>query len=270
VIGTEVVGAQPVKARSRRTGHRLDVLLALTTSDLRVRYGRGGLRVAKWILDPLAALGVYLLLVSFAVSKRGPAPGLSLACAVIPFQLVVATAVNAMSSVHIRRNVVLNMGFDRRLLPVASVLTETVVFLADLVLLALVMAVYGKAPTAALLWFPIVLATTLALALGLAYPATIFGVWFPDLRLLGVSVVRTLFFLASGLVPLARVPESAQTLLRINPLTEIFESWRALFLYGHSPGLFNLLYPLLIAAGMLAVFLPLYRREQQQFAKVVD
>lgn len=255
---------------SRSARARLDVLLALTVSDMRTRYGRGWFRVVKWLVDPIAALGVYLLLVTFAVSKRGPYPGLSLACSVIPFQLIVGTAVNAMSAIHTRRNVVLNMGFDRTLIPISSVLTETVVFLADFVLLAVMMAIYGHGLTLAIVWFPLVLITNVVLAVGLAYPATIFGVWYADLRLFGVSVVRTFFFVSSGLVPLAQVTGSAHTLLRINPLTEVFESYRDVFLYGHMPGPLNLLYPLVIAGLLILAFLPLYRSEQRQFAKVVD
>lgn len=255
---------------ARVASARLDVLIALTAADMRARYGRGWFRVVKWLVDPIAAIGVYLALVTFAISKRGPTPGISIACGVIPFQLVVGTAVNAMSAIHTRRNVVLNMGFDRTLIPISSVLTETVVFLADFVLLAIMMAAYGRAPTAAILWFPVVLVVNIAFAIGLSYPATIFGVWYPDLRLFGVSVVRTLYFLASGLVPLAQVTGEAHTLLRVNPLTEVFESYRDVFLYGRAPQAINVLYPLVIAVLLVLAFRPVYRREQRQFAKVVD
>jgi len=255
---------------SRTLRQRLDVLIALTIADLRVRYGRGRFRVVKWLIDPLAALGVYLVLVSFAVSKSGEARGLSIACAVVPFQLVIATAVNSMSSVLTRRNVVLNMGFDKTLIPVSSVLTETAVFIADLALIVMTMAIYRVAPTTAILWFPLIFVVTVVFALGFAYPLTVFGVWYPELRLFGVSALRTLFFIAAALIPLASVEGDAHWLLQINPLTEIFESYRDVFLYGRAPSALNVLYPLAFAALLLAAFAPLYRREQRQFAKVVD
>src|SRR5438874_2662482 len=64
-----------------------DVLISLVRSDLRARYGRGTSQFAKWLLDPFAAVGVYLLLVTIVLHRPGRAPGLSVACAVIPFQL---------------------------------------------------------------------------------------------------------------------------------------------------------------------------------------
>ena len=72
------------KAASTRTGapgssleRRLDVLLALTRSDLRARYGRGPWQLLKWLIDPFALLGVYLVLVSVLVDRPGAAVGLA-------------------------------------------------------------------------------------------------------------------------------------------------------------------------------------------------
>ena len=140
--------------------HRLDVLRVLTTSDLRVRYGRGRLRFLKWVLDPLAALGVYLLLVSLVLARGEDAIGLSLACAVVPFTLLMASTVNALTSVQLRGSILLNMGFPRMLIPIASVTTETIAFTASLVLLPVMMIIYDVGPTLSILWLPVALAIT--------------------------------------------------------------------------------------------------------------
>ena len=132
------------------------------------------------------------------------------------------------------------------------------------------MAVYGIAPTLAILWLPVVLGVTLLFSVSLAYPASLLGLWYRDLRTFVVSAMRTLFFVAPGLVALDQVPEGAQKWLKLNPLTGIFESYRAVLLYGDSPAAWELLYPTLFAVVLLALVLPLYRREQQQFAKLVE
>jgi lipopolysaccharide transport system permease protein len=150
------------------------------------------------------------------------------------------------------------------------VLTEAVSFGASFAIIVLMMVVYRVAPTPALLWLPVVLFTTLALAAGFAYPASLFGVWFRELRTLGISFVRTLFFLGPGLVPLSQAGGTAYELLKLNPLTGLFEAYRDVFYYGQAPAAWEILYPLGCAAVSLGLFVPLYRREQQQFAKVVD
>ena len=91
----------------------IDLLIALSTSDLRARYGRGSWKSLKWLLDPFFATGVYLILVTFVIDRPGVAPGLSIACATVPFQLVIASVVNGLGSIQLRHSIVLNTRFDR-------------------------------------------------------------------------------------------------------------------------------------------------------------
>jgi lipopolysaccharide transport system permease protein len=265
--GVGPVVREPVGQRLARTR---DLIVALTRADLRVRYSRGPFRFVKWLLDPFALLGVYLVLVTFVFDNPGEAPGLSLACAVVPFQLVMTTVVSSTNAITLRESVILNMRFDRMLIPPSTVATETVAFLASLSLIVGTMIVYGVAPTAAILFYPVVLLLNILLALAVAFPISLIGLWFRELRVFVVSFARAMFFLAPGLVPLSEASETAQTWLRLNPLTGLFESYRAVFLFGEVPQLDDLLYPALFSLVLLVLAVPIYRREQGQFAKVVE
>jgi lipopolysaccharide transport system permease protein len=268
---TEVMLEADEASRStRHSARRIDLLVALVTSDLRARYGRGSWKALKWLLDPFFATGVYLVLVTFVIAKSGTAPGLSIACATVPFQLIIASVVNGLGSVQLRHSIVLNTRFDRTLIPLAGVVTETIAFGSALLLLALMMAIYGIAPTLAILWLPVVIGVTVLFSVSMAYPASLIGVWYPQLSTFVVSAMRTLFFVAPGLVALDQVPEGAQRWLKLNPLTGIFESYRSALLYGERPAPWELLYPTLFAAVLLLLVVPLYRREQAQFAKLVE
>lgn len=246
-----------------------DLLRALTESDLRFRYGRGPWRFIRWLFEPVALVGVYLILVSVVLDRPGEAAGLSLACAVIPFQLVMLTIGNAMTSLEARRPILLNMAFKRMLIPISSALTESAGFASSLFLIGVMMAIYGVAPTWNLLWFPLVLLINVLLAIAAAYPAVLFGIWLRELRPFVLSFVRMLFFLGPGLVPLAQTGEGVRDWLRLNPLTGLFEAYRDVFLFGETPAAWELLFPLVAALLLLVLFVPAYRVEQRQFAKVV-
>src|SRR5262245_15515256 len=245
-----------------------DVLFSLAMADMRDRFGRGPTQVVKWLLDPYAVTGVYLIFVVFILHRGGDAAGLSVACAVVPFQLIFTTAVISMRSVSERRSLVLNLGFRRVLLPVATTLTEIIGFAATLSLLALMMAAYGIAPTAAVLWMVPVLAVNMLFALAVSYPFTLFGIWFPHLLAFAMSALRVLYFLAPGVVALSTIEGDAADWVRLNPLTGIFEAYRDALLYGHSPAAWELLYPAGFAVVLLLVFVPMFRSEQQHLAKV--
>jgi len=174
-----------------------------------------------------------------------------------------------MSSISLRGSIILNMFFRRELLPISSTLTECVAFGASLSLLALMMVIYGVAPTTAILWFPVALATTLLVAVAFAYPATLFGLWFVDLKPFAVSLMRILFFLAPGLIPLSQIPGRAGELVRLNPLSGLFETYRDALQFGQAPAFWELAIPIGFAVAVLLVFVPIYRREQRSFAKLL-
>lgn len=261
--------ASGLRSVARSLAGMITLLRVLTESDLRFRYGRGPFRFVRWLLEPVAVVGVYLLLVVFVLDRRANTPGLSLACAVIPFQLVLLTIANAMSSLEARRPILLNMSFRRMLLPIASALTESAGFAASLLLIVVMMAIYGVSPDWNVFWFPAVLLVNILLAASAAYPATLFGIWLRELKAFVISFVRILFFLAPGLVPLQETSEVIRNVLRINPMTGLFEGYRSVFMFGTRPAAWQLLVPLAASAVLLVIFVPIYRSEQRQFAKVI-
>jgi lipopolysaccharide transport system permease protein len=247
----------------------MDLLRALTEADLRYRYGRGPGRFLRWLLEPFALVGVYLLLITFVLNRPGEAPGLSLAAAIVPFQFVILTVANAMEAINVRRPILLNMRFERKLIPLSATFTESSSFIASFLVIVVMMAAYHVAPTAAVVWLPLIVAVNFYLATAGAYAASLLGLWLHELKPFLLSFVRMLFFLGPGLVPLAAASAKSREILRFNPLTGIFEAYRSVLLDGQAPAAWELLYPLAIASLILLVFVPLYSSEQTQFAKVV-
>jgi lipopolysaccharide transport system permease protein len=268
---TTTADAARAEGRGRLRARRaVEVLATLGAADLKLRYGRGRASTVKWLLDPIAATGVYLILVEFVLDRPGGAWALSIACAVFPFQLLMMSIINALGAVRTRQSIISNMGFPKLLLPISSALTESVAFIGTLPVFAFMMVAYGEYPEWSIVWMPLLVVMTMFAAAACAYPAALIGLWFRELHNFVVSGVRTLFFLAAGLVALGSVHGLAHDLLPLNPLTGIFEAYRHVLIYGESPAWWHLVYPVAFASLLLAAFLPIYRREQTQFAKVSE
>jgi ABC-type polysaccharide/polyol phosphate export permease len=92
----------------------------------------------------------------------------------------------------------------------------------------------------------------------------------PEIGNFVMSFVRVLFFIAPGLVPLSQISGTAHDLLLVNPMTGLFESYRDALLYGDAPGAFELLYPAALGVLLLFLFVPVFRSEQRQFAKIME
>ena len=216
---------------------RADILLALTRSDLRIRYGRGPWQVVNWLVNPFALVGVYVLLrVILGRQRRG-----SGAVAVVRGGAVPDRAsrrwMSSISAVSLREPVLLNMRFDRMLIPASSVMTESVAFAASFLLFPITMIFYGVAPTPALLWLPVVIAATLVLALGLAWPAALLGLWLPTSKVFASAGPATAVLRRpEHRRPEQGRPDDVHDWIVFNPFTGLFESFRHVFLYGDSPG----------------------------------
>jgi ABC-type polysaccharide/polyol phosphate export permease len=155
------------------------------------------------------------------------------------------------------------------LIPPSAALSESLGFASSLLLIVAMMAIYDIAPTWSIFWFPLVLLVNVMLAAAAAYPAILCGIWLRELRPFVLSFVRILFFLGPGLVPLNETSPGIQGLLKANPMTGLFEAYRDVFMNGQAPAAWELLVPLATAVLLLIVFVPLYRVEQRQFAKVI-
>jgi lipopolysaccharide transport system permease protein len=246
-----------------------ELLVTLAESDLRVRFGRGRWQLVKWLVDPVALIGVYLVFVAVLLDRGGEAPALSVALAVVPFQLIMRAVANGLTALPLRASIVRNMAFPGMVAPAAGLLTELAGFVACLPIVGALMAVYGIGPDAAIVWLPVVLSVTVLLALAGSYAAALVALWATDLKSFLLAAVRAAFFLAPGIVAYEQLPQRAQDLVVLNPLSGIFEGWRAVLLHGEAPAAWHLLVPLAAAIMVLGVAYVLFQREQPHYAKVL-
>ena len=109
----------------------------------------------------------------------------------------------------------------------------------------------------------------LVLAVAIAFPAALFGLWFLICRRSRSTARERCSSSRPGSSRSRRSRPDAQEWLKLNPLTGLFEAYRDVLLYGQAPAVWELAYPLGAAALLLLVFVPLYRREAPHFAKVL-
>ncbi len=246
---------------------RGDVLLALAWARLREQRDFTASGVAKWILDPLSFTFVYFLLFAVVLARPQFAYLLFLFCALAPWRFFTGILVGSMGLVHSYAAPLTNRSFPRDVLPLVLVLTEGANFLVALTLFIPLMAYYSIVPTAALLWLPVAIGVLMFLSTGPAYLLTLLGLYFPDLRGAVQNLIRLGFFASTALVGTRDLPERFDLLLRANPVSGIFESFRAIVVYGQAPNPADLAYPLAVGLVLNVVGVALYRRRQHAFVK---
>ena len=247
-----------------------ELLVTLTVAELRESRDFTLAGFARWIIEPVSYMLVYFVVVASILDNYRFAYPLFLFCALIPWRYFTGVVQDSMHLMRRYSETIKNRAFPTGVLPLVLMAAEATTFFIVLFLFAPLMVVYDIAPTRALLYLPVVLLILLLVTSGPTYIAAIFGLYFPDFRGAAQNLIRAGFFLSSGLVPIEEVPgHELPLLLRANPLTGIFDSFRAIFLEGRPPFWMDMAYPAAVGTVVLVMGLLLYRWRRFELPKEV-
>jgi lipopolysaccharide transport system permease protein len=167
-------------------------------------------------------------------------------------------------------NLISKIYFPRLIVPFAAVITALVDFVITLGMLALLMAWYGFGPGWQLLFLPLLVLWTLALALGAGLLLAALNVSYRDFRYVVPFIVQFGLFVSPLAFTTAQVPESWRMLYSANPLAGIIDGFRWSILGGQTPldsrtlGMSMAMTIVFLAAGLWY-----FRRVERGFADVI-
>lgn len=248
----------------------LVALKALTIAALREQHDFSIAGLFKWLVEPLSYMLVYFVLIAAILNRPRDAYPLFLLCALVPWRYFTGAIFDSMFLTRGYGEILQNRSFLRELLPLTLLLAEAASFLIALSLFLPMMVLYEIPFTTNLLWLPLVLGILMLLTSGPAYMTALLGLYFPDLRGAFQNLVRVLFFVSSGLVPIGEVPgDRLPNVLKANPLSGVFDSFRAIFLEAERPSLWDVLYPAAFGIVLLLLGLSLFRWRRSELPKEV-
>jgi ABC-type polysaccharide/polyol phosphate export permease len=255
-----------VKSPSARAA---DLVVALTARELRMRYQGTVFGYLWWIARPLA-LGLVLYFAMGRVVKLDiDNYGAFLMCGLFPWFWFQST-VNDSAGVFVgNAGLVKKVVFPRMVLPLSSILYNTVQFLLTLPVITLFIYTSGNTPHLSwVLGLPALFVVELLLLVGIGVLVSSLYVFFRDVGPI-LDVGLTLgFYMSPVIYPIDRVPEKFKPILMVNPLAPLLEAWRNLLISGDLPGL--ALWPTILFAGVaLAVGFGVFRRIEKYFADAI-
>jgi lipopolysaccharide transport system permease protein len=229
------------------------------------------------LVNPLLMLAVYTFVFGFVFKAKwgsggagGPAQfALVLFAGLIVFNLFSECITRAPGLIVSQPNLVKKVVFPLELIPVVqlgSALFHALVSIA--VLLVAFLVVHGLPPASALL-LPLVLLPLCCLCLGLTWFLAALGVYLRDIgQAIGI-LTSALMFLSPLFFPLSALPETAQQLVLLNPLSIPIEETRAVLLWGSAPHWLPLLAYSVFALASMHMGYWWFQRTRNGFADVL-
>lgn len=222
--------------RYRRIWARRAVLRTLVQRDLRVRYARSWLGYLWTVIDPLAMALIYFVV--FAIIFQKPNAGhhpyfLFLLVGLLGWQWFNASVTESSRALLAEAKLVRSTNLPRELWVIRVVIAKGVEFLLSLPVLLVFVVVYVARGDTTLNWklvfFPVGLVLQFVLQIGIGLllaPATVLAD--DTIRVVRIAL-RMLFYGTPIIYSLDIAPSWLQTVLWFNPLSGIFELYRAGF-----------------------------------------
>jgi ABC-type polysaccharide/polyol phosphate export permease len=253
----------------RETWQRRSLVRVLASRKLKANYEMTLVGFAWWIFEPLSLAMVYFVLFNI-ISNRGPEFMVLLLSALLPYKWLRQTIIASMNTVSANANLVSDIYFPRALLPMTDLAVGASHFGIALLLMPPLMAVFGFPFTAKMFLLPVIIAIEAVLALGLAYPSAVWGLYFQNLSNFSGNFIRMWFYLSPSLWTLEEIDSGAwyYGLVRANPLTGLFEGYRSVFL-GAPLHLVDLAITCAWAIVLFLIGSYYFTRRESQFGKLV-
>jgi lipopolysaccharide transport system permease protein len=236
--------SMPVIVRERRTGWRAvdigeliayrDLFLFLVLRDIRVLYKQTVLGFGWAVIRPVFSMIVFSVIFGrlAKISSDGlPYPLFSFA-ALVPwtyFQTAVTQSTNSLVSAA---QLVTKVYFPRAMVPLAPVVAGLVDFGVSLLVLGMLMAWYGVAPTAEIVFLPLMILVMVLSAASVGLWLSGLSVRYRDIRFAMQFVVQLLMYAAPVVWPASLIPERYRLLYGLYPMAGVIEGFRATLLGG--------------------------------------
>jgi ABC-2 type transport system permease protein len=270
----EIRGPSALGGGTRRF---FDLLWLTAATEFKLGYHGTVLGFLWSLIRPLLLFGI-LLVVFTQIFRFGDAvehyPALLL-LGVMLFGLFQESTDGAVQSVVKNEGVVRKMQFPRLVIPLAVVLTRTMQFSLNLLVVFVIIVATGVDPLWTWVLLPVVILALLVLTTAVSMLLSALYVRVRDVAILWAVLATVLFYATPILYPIELVPDTFRDIVQLNPLTPIFEQAREWVIDPNAPGALEatahnrllLIIPVLLYVGICALGVWFFNREAPRVAE---
>lgn len=245
-----------------------ELLWFLTWRDVQVRYKQTALGAAWAILQPLMAMAVFTVVLRrlAGVESDGIPYPLFAYAGLVAWTFHSTAVTQAANSLIMNERIIAKVYFPRLLIPVAAVGAVLVDFALAAVVLGVIMAIYGVAPGAEIVFLPLYLLVLFATTAGTGILLGAVNVRYRDVRYLLPFGMQMWLFASPIAYSTSLVPEAWQPVVAINPLVLAVEGMRYSLLGTPAPTTAVTITGAIGATLFLVVGVKVFRRFETTFA----
>lgn len=250
-------------------------ILSSIRTEFRSRFARSKLGGLWMVLNPLAMVLVYALILSQIMSAKLPevttqyAYPIYMLSGIIGWTLFSEVLGRCLTVFIDNGNMLKKMSFPKLALPLIVIGSGLVNNILMFITMFAVFGFLGHIPFHSLYWLPLLILITIGLASGVGLFFGILNVFMRDVGQVLNVVLQFWFWLTPIVYMLSIVPSKYHYVLMLNPMTGLTMGYHSVLLYDKAPDLSLLIYPSCLALIFLALAMIMFKKASEEMADVL-
>ena len=235
--------------------------------EIRGKYKGSFLGVLWSFVNPLLTTLVYAIVFPFILKNAQDHYTTFIVIAILPWSWFTTTISQGTSIILVNGNILKKVYFPREILPISINVSALINFLISCLIIGIFLIFSGIGFSWYILFLPLIILIQFILLQGIILITGSINVYVRDLEYIINFFISMLFYATPVLYSMEMFPAKIQTILHLNPMTTIIESYRDIFFYQQLPNLVNLGLVLLLSLVMLFIGIKVFKKLEKGFAE---
>jgi lipopolysaccharide transport system permease protein len=248
-----------------------DLLMALASRDVKLRYKQTALGVVWVLLQPLMAAGVFTFVFGTVAGMAKDQPNYFLFSysGLLAWNLFNNAVSKSSACLVGNAQLISKIFFPRLVLPFSTLPSAMLDFGVAFVMMLALMAIKHVAPTPAFLLLPIWIALLLMLAAGIGLWSAALTVPYRDVQYMLPVFLNMLMYASPVAYSVDRMSPKIKMVYHLNPLAPIVEGLRWSVMGTTLPSAGLIIYAAIFSLAILVVGAFVFKRMERKFADVI-
>lgn len=244
-----------------------ELLKSNIKKEIRGKYKGSFLGVLWSFINPLLQVAVYAIVFPYIMRIKTDNYLQYLIIGIIPWTFFTTVINQGMITVRMNAGIIKKVYFPREILPISVALSGLVNFFISCIIIVLFCVFGGIGISWHIVLLPVVAIIQFFFTLGLVFALSAINIYIKDVEYIVQFILNMLFYGTPILYSVELFPEKMRWLLYMNPLTEIIDFYRDIFMYHKLPAMMPILYLLGITFVVFVIGVLLFRKLEKGFAE---
>ena len=238
-------------------------------AELKAEAARAYIGFLWWVLEPLLYMTAFYIAFGTGLRRGGMPLLVFLLTGLVPWKWFASTVINGSNAIQANSALIQQVYIPKYVLPWIVVVVNTIKFFIVLSLLIILLNFSGHGVGIAWLALPAVIAVQFMVIMAITSLFAALVPLFPELKLIVDNGIIVLMFMSGIFFNIDTSPPRLAAVLRINPMVEVIQSYRDIFLSNAWPDWAGLIWCVILSLVVYTVAGAVLRKYDRFYVKLM-